>query len=277
MAPSWYGDEAMFGAETVLEGGLREPLQRLAAGTCAIVRVPDLLRDELRDAGDPGGAGGLGGLVARIERADFEPYDEERLDPPILKFGPAVYDYYTQGRVRDAYWEKAEQARKAAHDLYGGPGPAVALMRRLGAELGIPVRPATIGGRPLNVGILREFPTGSKIHYDEVVREFPGHLDDQPIVQLAFNLHLAVAEHGGALTVWRHRWIPADDTRKDGYGWAPEVVADVPSATVLAEPGEGVFFDCRNFHQVRGFEGGRRITLSLFLGFTMNGELIAWS
>ncbi|MFF2546128.1 proline hydroxylase [Kitasatospora sp. NPDC058063] len=261
-------DEAMFGAETAGDGELREALQRLAAGTCAIVRVPDLLR------GDPGD---LGDLVARIEQADFEPYDEERLDPPILKFGPAVYDYYGQGQVRDAYWEKAEQARKAARDLYGGTDPAVTLMRRLGTELGIPVRPATIGGRPLHVGILREFPTGSKIHYDEVVREFPGRLDDQPLVQLAFNLHLTVAGHGGALTVWRHRWIPADDTRRDGYGWAPEVVADAPSATVRAEPGEGVFFDCRNFHQVRDFEGGRRITVSLFLGFTMNGELIVWS
>ncbi|MER7582319.1 hypothetical protein [Kitasatospora sp. NPDC097691] len=44
-----------------------------------------------------------------------------------------------------------------------------------------------------------------------------------------------------------------------------------------AEPGDGVLFDCRNFHQVQDFEGGRRITLSLFLGFTMNGELVAWS
>ncbi|MET8540919.1 proline hydroxylase [Kitasatospora sp. NPDC004799] len=259
------GDEAMFAAETAAEGGLREALQRLAAGTCAIVRVPDLLQ------------GALGDLVARVDRADFEPYDEERLDPPILKFGPAVYDYYTRGQLADAYWEMAERARSAVLDLYGGADPAAAVLRRLGTELGIPVRPATIGGRPLHVGILREFPTGSKIHYDEVVREFPGHLDNEPLVQLAFNLHLTAAERGGALTVWRHRWIPADDTRKDGYGWAPEVVADVPSATVLAGPGDGVFFDCRNFHQVQDFEGGRRIALAFFLGFTMNGELIAWS
>ncbi|MFD4658695.1 proline hydroxylase [Kitasatospora sp. NPDC058444] len=265
MTPDRLHDEAMFAVETARQGELREALQRLAAGTCAIVRVPDLLQ------------GDLARLVARIERADFEPYDEERLDPPILKFGPAVYDYYTEGQLRDAYWEKAERAREAGLDIYGGNDPAPAVMRRLNTELGIPVRPATIGGRPLHVGILREFPTGSKIHYDEVAREFPGRLDDQPIVQLAFNLHLTVAEHGGALTVWRHRWIPADDGFRDGYGWAPEAVADVPSATALAEPGEGVFFDCRNFHQVQGFAGGRRITLSLFLGFTMAGELIAWS
>ncbi|MFE7194870.1 hypothetical protein [Kitasatospora sp. NPDC057541] len=51
------------------------------------------------------------------------------------------------------------------------------------------------------MGILREFPTSSKIHYDEVVREFPGHINDEPLVQPAFNLHLTAAEHGGALTV----------------------------------------------------------------------------
>ncbi|MER7766825.1 proline hydroxylase [Kitasatospora sp. NPDC096140] len=255
----------MFGTETAREGELREALQRLAAGTCAVVRVPGLLRAD------------LAGLLTRIEQTDFEAYDEERLDPPILKFGPALYDHYTRGHVRDAYWEKAERAGKAVRDIHGGNDPAAAVLHRLSTELGIPVRPATIGGRPLHVGILREFPTGSKIHYDEVVREFPGRLDDPPIVQLAFNLHLSVAEHGGALTVWRHRWIPADDARKDGYGWAPEVVADAPSATTTAEPGEGVFFDCRNFHRVQDFEGGRRITLSFFLGFTMAGEMVAWS
>lgn len=265
MTPTRLIDEAMFGAETAREGELREALQRLAAGTCAIVQVPDLLQGDLTY------------LITRIEQTNFEPYDEERLDPPILKFGPAVYDYYTQGQVHDAYWKRAEQARNAVLGIYGGYDPTTAVMCRLSTELGIPVRPATIGGRPLHVGILREFPTGSKIHYDEVVREFPNRLDDQPIVQLAFNLHLTVAERGGALTVWRHRWTPADDTCKDGYGWASEVVADMPAATVRAAAGEGVFFDCRNFHQVQDFEGGRRITLSFFMGFTMNGELIVWS
>ncbi|MFD5514276.1 hypothetical protein ACFWIB_42440, partial [Streptomyces sp. NPDC127051] len=239
----------------------------LAAGTCAIVRVPSLLLGELG-----------GNLAVRIEQMDFEPYDEGRLDPPVLKFGPTVYDYYTQGQVQGTYWEKAERTREAVQDIYGGNDPTVAILGWLSGELGIPVRPATIGGRSLHVGILREFTTtGSKIHYDEVVREFPDHFDDQPIVQLAFNLHLTVADRGGALRVWRHRWIPSDDSYRDGYGWAPEAVAAAPSASVLAGVGEGVFFDCRNFHQVQDFSGGRRITLTFFLGFTINGELIAWS
>ncbi|MFF4486750.1 proline hydroxylase [Streptomyces sp. NPDC001544] len=265
MMPTPVLDEAMFGPETAREGELRDAVHRLAAGTCAIVRVPGLLSGDLAD------------LTAQLEQTDFEPYDEQRLDPPILKFGPAVYDYYTQGQVQEAYWEKAELSRKAVREVYGGNDPTAAVLRRLNTEFGIPVRPATVGGRPLHVGILREFTTGSKIHYDEVVREFPGRLDDQPIVQLAFNLHITVADQGGALSVWRHRWVPADDARRDGYGWAPEVVADVPSATALAAAGDGVFFDCRNFHQVQDFKGGRRITLSFFMGFTMNGELIVWS
>jgi hypothetical protein len=258
-------DNALFEPVQVEGGELGEALQKLAAGTCATVGWPGLLTGDLAD------------LVARIEQTDFEPYDEQRLDPPILKFGPAVYDFYTQGRVEDAYWEKSERTRQATLEIFGGIDPTAVVLARLQRELGIPVRPASIGGRPLHVGILREFTTGSKIHYDEVVREFPDRFDDRPVVQLAFNLHITVADRGGALTVWRHRWIPADDARRDGYGWAPEVVESAPRATVLAEAGEGVFFDCRNFHQVQDFEGGRRITLSFFAGITMSGEMIVWS
>jgi hypothetical protein len=51
----------------------------------------------------------------------------------------------------------------------------------------------------------------------------------------------------------------------------------MPSATATPRAGEAVLFDSRNFHQVADFSGGRRITFSCFFGFTVGGEIIAWS
>ncbi|MEV6949315.1 proline hydroxylase [Streptomyces sp. NPDC051172] len=245
--------------------GARCALQKLAAGMCGAVRWPGLLSRHLAE------------IAARVTQPSFETYDEERLVPPILKFGPAVHDYYVNGKLYEEYWKKAETARAAWRHHFGELDPMKTVVDSLADELGIPVRPAMIDGKPLYVGILREFPHGSKIHYDEIVREFPGHLDEEPIVQLAFNCHVTVADEGGELTVWKHRWVPGDDSRKDGYGWLPDVVAHVPSVTVRAEAGEGVFFDCRNLHQVAQPRGSRRITLSAFMGFTLDGNLILWS
>lgn len=245
--------------------GLREGLFRLAAGTCAAVRWPGLLPHDIV------------GIAREVGEDGFEPYDEKRLSPPILKVGPALYDYYTSTSVDDSYWQHAQRAAVALRQVFHGYDPIAQIMSRLQAELGIPVRPASVGGRPLHVGILREFTSGSKIHYDEVVREYPGNLDEEPIVQLAFNLYLALPGDGGALTVWKHRWVPHDDEFREGYGWRCEAVANIPAATLHTDIGEAVFFDCRNFHAVSDFVDGRRITLSFFCGFTMTGELIVWS
>jgi hypothetical protein len=252
----------------VLTGGesnLFATLNRLAAGTCAAVIWPKLFAGELSD------------VMPALTQASFETYDEERLYPPIMKIGPAVYDYYTKAAVDDSYWQQAHHASGVLTRIFSGADPVALILEKLRRGLGIPVGPAKINGRPLNVGILREFQSASKIHYDEIVREYPGRLDVEPIVQLAFNLHLAAPDDGNALTVWKHRWVPCDDRLKDGYGWHQDLMLQIPSATVYARAGDAVWFDSRNFHQVARCAQSRRITLSFFCGFTMAGELIVWS
>ncbi|MFF3139575.1 2OG-Fe(II)-dependent halogenase WelO5 family protein [Streptomyces mirabilis] len=245
----------------------RRAVQRLAGGTAATVLWPAILDQSL-----------CASLVKKISAARFAPYDEERLSPAILKFGPALYDHYVDGQVTPDYWEKAERAQALWNSTVGDIDPVAIIRERLAKALSIPVRPATYRGRDLFVGILREFPHGSLIHFDEVSREFAGHLDEEPIVQLAFNCHLETAEEGGELTVWRHRWVPSDDEYRQGYGWDDSTVKSASSATVHADVGDAVLFDCRNFHRVGEPRGGRRrITLSFFAGFSMGGELLLWS
>jgi hypothetical protein len=247
------------------QANLFATLNSLAAGTCAAVIWPKLFASEFSDA------------MPALTQASFETYDVERLYPPIMKIGPAVYDYYTKAAVDDSYWRQAHYAGVVLTRIFNGADPVALILEKLRRGLGISVSPATIRGRPLHVGILREFRSTSKIHYDEIVREYPGGLDVEPIVQLAFNLHLAASDDGNVLTVWKHRWVPCDDRLKDGYGWHPDLMHQIPSATVYAHAGDAVWFDSRNFHQVASCSLSRRITLSFFCGFTMAGELIVWS
>lgn len=247
------------------EPNLFSALNRLAAGTCAAVIWPKLFEGELSV------------VMQALTQTSFETYDEKRLYPPIMKIGPAVYDYYTKAGIDHLYWRQALHASAVLTRIFNGADPVTLILEKLRRGLGIPVGPAKIGDRPLNVGILREFQSGSKIHFDEIVREYPGQLDVEPIVQLAFNLHLAAPVDGNALTVWKHRWVPSDDRFRDGYGWNQKLLLEIPSATVYAHAGDAVWFDSRNFHQVARCSGNRRITLSFFCGFTMTGELIVWS
>jgi hypothetical protein len=242
-------------------------VQRLAGGTAAAVLWPSMLTQSLCSS-----------LIQKISEVSFAPYDQARLSPAILKFGPALYDHYADGRVTPEYWESAEQAQETWNSLIGDSDPIKIIRGRLSQALNIPVRPATHKGKNLFVGILREFSHGSLIHFDEVSREFTGKLDDEPIVQLAFNCHIETPEEGGELVVWRHRWVPSDDKHKEGYGWTESTVQAASSATVHASAGDAVIFDCRNYHRVGKPRGnGRRITLSFFAGFTMSGELLLWS
>ncbi|MDN3358163.1 2OG-Fe(II) oxygenase [Actinomadura sp. DC4] len=245
----------------------RRAFQCLAAGTMAALRFPELL--------DPAWCASL---LDRLGKTEFDAYDEARLWPRILKLGPALYDHYTDGVVAQDYWDRAESARELWRTATGGLDPTELIRRRFADLFSVPVRPATLGGRELFAGILREFPSGSLIHYDEVAREYAGRLDEEPIVQLAFNCYLRTSEQGGELTVWRHRWVPSDEEHRHGYGWEEEAVRAAPSVTLRARDGEGIIFDCRHFHQVAEPSGrGRRVTLSFFMGCTLTGEILIWS
>jgi hypothetical protein len=66
------------------------------------------------------------------------------------------------------------------------------------------------GGRPLFAGMIREFAGGARIHFDEVVREFPGVFDSRnyhsvtaggegPRVTLSFFIGVTAE---GRLVIW---------------------------------------------------------------------------
>ncbi|GAA2485973.1 hypothetical protein GCM10010393_16330 [Streptomyces gobitricini] len=105
------------------------------------------------------------------------------------------------------YWRDAEAARASWQRAGMRPDLITVSLARLGSAWGAAVTPATIGGRAVFGGTLREINAGALVHYDDINREFPTGLFDQEVVaQLAFNVWVSVPVTGGATTVWRHRW-----------------------------------------------------------------------
>ncbi|MEZ0070335.1 hypothetical protein ABIA32_006388 [Streptacidiphilus sp. MAP12-20] len=242
-------------------------LTRLAAGSVGSVLVKDFFSvDQCIE------------VMQSLQTCEMGSYDEQLVQPRIAKLGPAAYDFYGDGGLREDYWEHAEQSARSRSRLLHGSDPLDAALDLIREAWGEAVLPASSGGREMFVGMIREINQGARMHFDEVIREFNGILDQQPVAQLAFNCHLSTAVDGGEAVAYRRRWSPRDEEHRDGYGYDPALVAEEPSVSVRASLGDAVFFDPRNYHLVRPAQGGgRRVTLSFFVGVTARGPLIVWS
>lgn len=216
-------------------------------------------------------------ILHKLAEVELGSYDERIVTPRIAKLGPAAYDFYESGELSRRYWECATQSADSRATLLNGQDPLTVAVYRLWRIWNGPVHAATTGGRQLFAGMIREINNGARMHADEVVREFPGTLDDEPIVQLAFNCHLAMPPEGGEVFVYGRRWQPQDEYYRDGYGYNVDLVKGCPQTSVRPSVGDAVVFDPRNYHLVRPGRGGRRITLSFFAGISARGELLLWS
>ncbi|MQS16065.1 proline hydroxylase [Streptomyces kaniharaensis] len=244
-------------------------LANLAAGTLAAVRVPDFLD---RSA--------CASALSALDRLPTADYDPPRVPTRIVRFGPALNDYRgPDGRLDSGrYWQDAEAARAAWQRAGMRPDPIAIALARLGSAWGAAVAPATIGGQAVFGGTLREINAGALVHYDDINREFPiGLFDQEVLAQLAFNVWVSVPEAGGATTVWRHRWEPADEQYRQTYGFRVEAVERCQHVDLRPQLGDGLLFNPANFHAVEPNPTGRRIAFAFFLGLTTTGQLIAWS
>ncbi|MEV4925080.1 hypothetical protein [Streptomyces roseoverticillatus] len=82
---------------------------------------------------------------------------------------------------------------------------------------------------------------------------------------------------GGATTVWRHRWQPADDQHRTAYGYQPETVQHSQHITTTLQLGDALLFNPASYHAVESSPDGRRIAFAFFLALTTTGQLITWS
>ncbi|MFF4935004.1 putative 2OG-Fe(II) oxygenase [Streptomyces griseofuscus] len=245
----------------------REHLVRLAAGVSGAVHIKGF-----------GSAQDCHDIMDALATCSLGAYDERLIYPRIAKLGPAAYDFYVAHGLDEEYWKRAEEAVRIRSSLLRGQDPMNVAVERIRTAWGDGVEYARSGGRPMFAGMIREVSNGAKLHFDEITRESPGLLDETPASFVTLNWYLDMPTSGGEVSVYRHRWRPADERYRDRYGYAPEAVAGEPFVTVRPEAGDAVLFDSRNLHSIKQIAGeGRRVTLSFFLGITGRGPLHMWS
>jgi hypothetical protein len=256
----------LFDVETT-DALTREHLLRLAVGVTGSVLVKGFLpRQDCQE------------VMGALEDTPLKSYDESLIYPPILKLGPAAYDYYGAHRLEPGYWEHARRSVETRQGLHHAGDPMDLAIGRVRQAWNGPVEPARSEGNPMFAGMIREIPEGAKLHFDEITREFPGTLDQTPASFLSLNWYLSMPEAGGETSVYKHPWHPRDERHRDGYGYSETVVENDPVATAHPETGDALIFDTRNLHLVRPVSGsGRRVALSFFLGITGHGALQLWS
>jgi hypothetical protein len=243
----------------------------LATGTLAAVRVPGFLDDKA-----------CAHAASAAARLPTRAYDRARVPTPIQRFGPSLNDYRTpDGLDHDRYWADADAARAAWTRLALRPDPVAVALARIGSGWGAAVGAATINGRPVFGGTLRAINHGTRIHWDDVTREFPHGLFDQAVTaQLAFNLWVTAPPSGGATTIWRRRWEPADQTHRADYGYTSAVVTGHQHVTITPRAGDALLFAPGHYHAVDPIDpttSGSRIAFAFFLGLTTTGNLVLWS
>ncbi|WP_239336030.1 hypothetical protein [Frankia sp. CiP3] len=214
-----------------------------------------------------------------MNRLPIGDYDPTWVPIRIARFGPALNDYRASDGVLDErYWQAANAARVAWTAARLRPDPVAIALARLGAAWGSAIAPATIGGRPVFGGTLREINAGALVHFDEVVREYPdGLFDQQVIAQLAFNLWVAGPDFGGEATIWRRRWQPEDETHRTDYGYIPAIVQGCQQVSLCSSAGDALLFNAANLHAVAANPVQRRVAFAFFLGLTVTGTLVFWS
>jgi hypothetical protein len=242
----------------------RDHFLRLAAGDVAAVH--------LRDAVSATACARFAESLGSVHLTD---YDVRRYRIPAARLGPSLNEANAGGTIAAEYWEKRDLTLKFWGDA--DENLRAACGRIVGDAWSGDVRPATVAGRELFWGILRELSSGTVLHCDDVRREYsPDLLDDPPQAQMGFNMFVSTPDIGGETLVWDRKWQPADENHRTGIGYSPEILNGQAHVTVKPRAGDVIIFDSRNIHAVRPGNSGRRISLSFFIGLTME-SLILWS
>ncbi len=245
----------------------RDHIRELLGGNLGAARVPGFFSDAQCAA--------LAGCLARIP---FDSYNATRVYPPIIRFGPSLNDSRHDGRLQQDYWAQADKSRLLWTDAGFSPDP-LALCRKIFSDVwGEPVQAATIDGRAVYAGVLREINGGALVHYDDVNLEFPGGPFDSRITgQLAFNMYISTTASGGETVVWDRHWRSEDEPYRRGYGYDEAVTGNARFLTVAPATGDALLFNPHNLHAVRPTQGGSRIAFAFFLGQTEDDRLVMWS
>lgn len=132
-------------------------------------------------------------------------------------------------------------------------------------------------GQLYSYAIARELRNSALMHAD-----FAGFIPNywsisEVIAQYAWNIYLSHPGTGGECIVHNKLWEKADDAYLLGntYGYDHALVAGKAQAIIPVQPGRLVFFNSRNFHEVKA-SSEPRLSIGGHVGLTKNNEIVLW-
>jgi len=123
------------------------------------------------------------------------------------------------------------------------------------------------------VGLFRFFDPGAfaYIHFDYAPYDWKGWAIEEINQQISFNLYLKLPKTGGELVVYNKQWEKEKYNKYRlpdsiaSYGYNEDLVKDVEYLEYAPRKGDLLFFNSRNFHEVKKGDDFR-LSMSSFIG-----------
>jgi hypothetical protein len=242
-------------------------LDMLFAGEIAALCIPNFLTAEecVR-------------LTKKSRECEFEDY--LHVAPRIEKVGITVFEFDKIGK--EHYFAAVESANRSisriTKDVCCPLQRAIDWLSTLSPNRRVNVAYEPAFGSYF-AGLFRRIEEGTLIHVDFAPLEQPGWAVSHVCNQLAVNVYLDVPKFDpGLVLIWKKQSQPEHGRFKilDSYGYDPEVIRDVPFATIRPQTGMMMAINTRNFHQVSPAAGGR-LTVSVAVGQLPDKNVVLWS
>jgi len=244
-------------------------INKLAKKECLAVRIKNYLPQEhAHNIGD------------KILSSGFEKYTNA---PSIGRIGMAFYEAENDVDLVEQYFQ---QARSNIEELrrrclpYSSPLDTIRCQLDEAWPAGAHLE--TMLGKRMYVGLSRVVNPGITFlaHHDIFAKDAPDSFKAKSLEsQFACNLYLKMPGTGGALQMWKNELSPHefDEIRQDSYGISPSILGE-PDLEVKPESGDLIIFNAKKMHSVTSGEGGKRLSLSCFIGYRGNSQpLTYWS
>jgi CRP-like cAMP-binding protein len=194
-------------------------------------------------------------------------------DVGVQRIGMTFFETQERPEMLQTYFD---EARATAHSIRQVCAPLLTPVDRLRLELD-EVWPsgACIGhleGRKMLAGIARLFEDSHSLppHQDVLHRDTSKPDAQQIKAQLTANIYLHLGRSGGELELWD--WMPTDEEARGlltgEYDFYDRAKLPPPSCAIRPLKGELVLTLSTRIHAVRPSEGGPRVSMSTFIGYT---------
>lgn len=118
-------------------------------------------------------SGASASAALAFDRSLFGDYESSRYVLPAQRFGSTLNEHRVNRKISDQYWEYADRATRVWQQTRELRDLRHVCLERLSSVFRAEVGPATVEGRALYWGILREIKDGTLIHWDDISLEYP--------------------------------------------------------------------------------------------------------